>query len=473
MKKLALTVFLFGLFQVSLLFSQTSMSGYSAILTEKVIDLRATSQLPPRTANQPGRNLTPGDLEIGSVFLTVDKHARKVVDIYEHNGKTVIETIEPRPEEVFISLYVPDFEVNLGRENIDISSMADGVSMLPPGASKKDMLSSSFTAPSELDKSVTWMETDPDNDGVDILSFNVDIPLWNSSPSNTLIAELKKKTEDAKEKDKENDQEDGTTTETGGKPEVDMGVEGEVRLVGTMRLAKPVFTGGLDMPNMKFSWVSKWWGGYFTIRFEDGYAKAGVRAAQQFDFKLTGTIQLSAELKIPLFAAFFTYSGVSGTIGFYAKVGLDGKISLAAECSEYTTHDVGAKCRLVWPFIPVKFTGQNDTYLNFAFRPIISAEAELKAGLYLGAELEVAGMSVVGAEAGGGAYILVQGYMEPMGIMGYDTRIGSYGNFNDWILDLYAEAGAYAEVTAEILTIDMTLWDHKWPFWEWHQNWEL
>jgi hypothetical protein len=472
-KKAVLTIFFICLFPGSLIFAQISMEGYSAILTERVVDLRATSQLPPRSGNEPGRNLTPDNLDIGSIFLTVDNKARKVVDIYEHNGKTIIETIEPRPEEVFLGLYVPDFEVELGRENVDVSSIADGVTLLPPGAEKKDMLSSSFTVPAEQDRSVTWMETDPANDGVDILSFNVDIPLWSSDLAGAIKDELEKKKDDAKDDANQDSEEDGVSSETGGKPEADMGAEGEIRLVGTMRLAKPTFYGGVDMPSIRFSWISKWWGGYFTIRFEDGYAKAGVRAAQQFDFKLTGTISLSAELKIPLYAVTFTYQGVTGTVGFYAKVSLDGKISLAVECSEYTTHEVGAKCRLVWPFIPVRFTGTNNTYLNFAFRPIISAEAELKAGLYLGAELEVAGITIVGAEAGGGAYILVQGYMEPMGIMGYDTNIGMYGNFNDWILDLYAEAGAYAEVTAEILTVDLTLWDQKWPFWEWHQSWEL
>ncbi len=457
----------------SLLFAQIPMTGYSAILTERVVDLRATSVLPPRSGNEPGSSLTPENLEIGSIFLTVDNEARKVVDIYEHNGKTIIETIEPRPEEVFLGLYVPDFEVDLGRENVDMSSLADGVTLLPDGAGSKDMLSSSFTAPAELDRSVTWMETDPDNDGVDILAFNVDIPLWKKDISGDVLAALQDKQETAQDENSQDNDEDGVSTETGGKPSLDMGVAGEIRLVGTMRLAEPTFYGGTKMPKMRFSWVSKWWGGYFTINFDEGYAKAGVRAAQQFDFKLTGTVQLTAELKIPLFAITATYYGVTGTVGFYAKVSLEGEISLAVECSEYTTHDVGAKCKLVWPFIPVKFTGNNDTYLNFAFRPIISAEAELKAGLYLGAELEVAGITIVGAEAGGGAYILVQGYMEPMGIMGYDTNIGMYGNFNDWILDLYAEAGAYAEVTAEILTIELSLWDQKWPFWEWHQSWEL
>ena len=178
-------------------------------------------------------------------------------------------------------------------------------------------------------------------------------------------------------------------------------------------------------------------------------------------------------MKIPLFAIKVIYNALDLTLGVYAKIGLDGEISLSVEISEFTKHNVGATCDLIWPFIPVRFSGYQSNYLNFAFRPTISAEAELKAGLYLGGSFDIAGMTIVEVEGGGGAYILVRGYMEPLGIMGFDTIMGGYGNFNNWILDLYAEAGAYVEVGAEILTIDIPLYDQKWPFWEWHKSWEL
>ena len=53
------------------------------------------------------------------------------------------------------------------------------------------------------------------------------------------------------------------------------------------------------------------------------------------------------------------------------------------------------------------------------------------------------------------------------------NSIGSYGNFDEWILSLNAEAGMYGEITAELLSVDMTLWEHRWPFWEWQKDWEL
>lgn len=492
-KKTVVFIFVsFCLFSGAGLWADIPMSGYSAELTEDVIDLRATTQLRTKSGNQPGRTFTPEDLEIGDVFLTVDNEARKVVDIYEHNGKTVIETIEPRPEEVFISLYVPDFEVQCDRSNVELASLAEGVTLLPPGADKKDMLSSNFTTAAEQDKSVTWLETDPETEGMDVIAFNIDIPLWTANVSSGLVDNLKAMQDAAKSDTTTSDTTPDTPPDpdapdpppdTGGQDGggddddfgggLSVGASGEVRLVGTLRLAEPTISGGISMPSIKLTWVKKWWGGYPKLSFTEGYAKAGFKAAQQFDFKLTGTIQLSAELKIPLFAIKVIYSGVEALVGIYAKVGLSGQISITAEISEFTRHEVEAKCKLVWPFIPVKFSGTQSNYLNMAFRPTIAAEAELKAGLYLGGELKVVGITIAGAEAGGGAYILVGGYMEPMGIMGYDTKIGSYGNFNDWILDLYAEAGAYFEIGIEIFTIGIPLFDKKWPFWEWHKSWEL
>ncbi len=481
-KKFIASVFLLVMLSAALLYADTSqVLPYNAVLADNVIDLRASSQLRTISNNKPGRVYTAADLKIGSVFINVDNEARKVVSIYENNGRTVIETIEPRPEEVFLDLFIPDFEVNLDRSNVDLSSLAEGVTLLPPEADKKDMLSSKFTAPSKIDKSVTWLETDPTMEGENIyIAFNMDIPLWPSSVSAAVIEGLEAYRDNAIEKDNEKKEEEGETPDSGDSNSLDMGTSGEVRLVGTLRLVNPTVTGGLKKPSITVSWVHDWWIIYHPVfHYKSGYAKAEFTAVQQFDFKLTGTVSLSAELKIPLYAVTVKYGSVELLMGFYAKIGLDGEISLSAEVSEYTKHKVGASCDLEWPFIPVKFSGSQSNYLNFAFRPIVSASAELKAGLYLGASFEIAGISVIEAEGGGGAYISAEGYMEPMGIMGYDTGtgdypsgIGSYGNFDDWILDLSAEAGAYAEIGAEILTIEIPLYDKKWPFWEWQKDWE-
>ncbi len=488
-KKLYLLAVFILVFSGTLFAAETEM-----ILESGIVDLRGTRSIPSRDGNEPGALPTPEDLEIGTIFLTVDNHARKVVDIYEHNGRTIIETIEPRPEEVFLALYVPDFEVSLGRENIAASSIADGVTLLPPDAGRGDMLSSEFTPPSEVDRSVTWLETDSGNDGKDVIAVNINIPLAGVAASAIMLDKLKTMQDDAKEaarleqEEADNpdgqastddsgtgDSTDGSSDDSSSKPksELSFSADGEIWLKGTMRLVEPTFSGGVKKPKLKFSWVSKWWGGYFKISHESGYIKGGFRSAQQLDLKLTGTVTLAEELKVPVYAIVFTYDGVTAILGVYIKIGLSGTISVAVEVSEYSTSEVEAKCNLVWPFIPTKIEGSSDHYSNVAYRPIVSAEAELKAGLYLGADLEVLGIGILGAEAGGGAYIRADGYMEPMSIMGYDDNIGSYGNFDNWILALNAEAGVYAEINATILSVDLDLWSQRWPFWEWHKDWEL
>lgn len=451
-------------FSVIQVFADSTVLSYDAVLQKNVIDLRGTSQFRSSSNNQPGRVYTPEDLKVGSVFITVDNKARKVVGISEHNGKTVIDTIQPRPEEVFLGLNIPDFEIACDRSNIDPASLAEGVTLLPEGTSEKEMISSSFSTSGLTEKSVTWLETDPDTEGMDTIAFNINIPLWTTTLSPDVVQSLKDKKEDAATK----------TEDTGIKPSLDIGASGEVRLIGTLRLAEPVVTGGLKMPSVSVSWVHDWWIIYHPVfHYSGGYAKAGFSAAQQFDFKLTGTIKLTSELRIPLYAIVVKYYAIDLILGVYAKIGLDGSISLSVEVSEFTKHSINTSCDLIWPFIPDKLSATQDSYLDFAFRPTIAASARLRAGLYLGAQFQIAGMSIAGAEGGGGAYIKADGYIEPLGIMGFDTIIGGYGNFDDWILDLSAEAGAYVEVVANILTIGIPIYNHEWPFWEWHKDWEF
>ena len=305
MKKVVFAV----VFCLSCLPAILSADPFSEIILESdVVDLRGMSALPSRSGNAPSTAQTPGDLEIGSVFLTADSHARKVVDIYEHNGRTVIETIEPRPEEVFLALYVPDFSVDLGRENIIASSIADGVTLLPPNAGRSDMLSTGFGAPADEDRTVTWLETDDANNGRDVLTVNVDIALSTASNPASVLAELQQKQDEAYEKERlKQEQQDNPDGQAGDgddageddsgkkKGELSFSKDGDIRLQGTMRLVEPVFSGGVKRPKLKFSWVSKWWGGYFTIEHKSGYIKGGFESAQQLDMKLTGTLSLGME----------------------------------------------------------------------------------------------------------------------------------------------------------------------------------
>lgn len=471
-----LTIFLLILGFLQGLYAVSSIPSSEVILNKNVIDLRANRQIKSAVNNRPVRYSTPEDLKIGSIFLTADNEARKVVNIYESNGKTVIETVKPRPEEVFLGVNVPDFSVKCDRSDIDLSSLAKGVTLLPAGAPEKDMLSSNFEQSSDLSKSesVNWLETDTANNGADIISLNIDMPLWKSGLSKGAIG-LLKKIKASGNKKKEEQEKTSTKTEVGGKPGVYFGTKGEIYLLGTLRIAKPKVTGGLNMPSITVTWVHDWWIIYHPeFHYHKGYLKADFTSAQQFDFRLTGSVQLKAAVKIPIFAITVKTPGgaVYMTIGFYAKISLSGTVSIAVEASEYTRLSAGATCDLAWPFIPYKFSGHRSSYGNFAFRPTLAAQARLQGGLYIGGSFGLFHITFAGVEAGGGLYTQADGYMEPMGIMGYDTDDGLYGNFNDWILDLTAQAGAYLEVNANILTINIPIYSHDWPFWEWHQSWE-
>lgn len=462
-------------FSGSFLFAELPLIESSVILAKNVIDLRAESQLRTKSNNQPGRVAAAADLEVGSIFISVDNVARKVVDIYEYNGRTVIETIEPRIEEVFLGFTIPDFEVECTRDDVVPSSLTDGVTLLPPGVDRGNMLSAGFDSPAEEDRSVSWLETNPDTENKDVLSFNINKVLWSQSVSGDVLADLKKKKDDAKQKQPDPEEENGVSAEAGGKPSLDMGASGEIRLIGTLRVIKPTITGGARWPYIEIVWVHDWWIFYHPeFIYHKGYAKAEFFAAQQFDFKITGTIKLTSALKIPLFGVSVKKEGIELSVGFFIKITLEGEISIAVEVSEFTKISVGASCDLhgLGPIcVPVKFRGYQNNYLNMAFRPIISAEAELKAGLSLEAAFELLGLTIVGAEIFGGGYIAAEGYMEPMGIMGFDSSIGGYGNFDDWILDVTAEAGVFLDIGAEIITIDIPIYNKKWPFWEWHKSW--
>ena len=487
-KKIAyIAVFLFTLGIFENLYAVSCIPSSEVILNKNVIDLRANRQMKTSVNNRPGRYATPEDLKIGSIFFTADNKARKVVDIYERNGKTVIETVKPRPEEVFLGVRVPDFTVKLDRSDIDLSSLGKGVTLLPSGASQKNILSPEFKQASALskNKSVSWLETDPDNAGKDVIALNIDIPLWKSSLSTDDIELIKKikasgnKTkEEQKKKSGEGTEEEkkSTETKTGGKPEVSFGASGEIHLLGTFRLREPTISGGLNMPSITVTWVHDWWIIYHPVfHHNKGYLKADFSAAQQFDFRLTGSVTLEAAVKFPIFELIVMDPDTTLflKVGFFGKISLSGTISIVIEASEYTKLSAGATADLAWPFIPYKYSAHQSNYGNFAFRPIIAAQARLQAGPYIGGSFGMADIDFAGVEAGGGGYIQADGYMEPMGIMGYDTDLGGYGNFDNWILDLTIQAGAYVEIGASILTIGIPIYSHDWPFWEWHQSWEF
>ena len=411
--------------------AQSTISGTELVLNQGVIDLRENPQIRKRGLNGPAGFHSAADLEIGSVFIDTNNEARKVVDIYEDHGKKVIETVEPRIEEVLSSYYIPDQEIHFTREDIDPVSVSPGVSVLD-----NEPLSRSTKPGGSL-----WLETDPKWMGEEnnIQSFLIDKPIWQG----------KKSTKQNKTTGKGWD---STTT-------------GEVRIKGILRLAGPVLRAGSKMPVMKVTWVKVWWCvGYPKFSFEDGYLHASFNAAQQFDLKLIGNIQLDAEKRIPLYGWAVEKNGVKFAVGAYLKITVEGDITVEFEISEYTDLNVWGTLDLVWPFIPVNVHTGSGAYVNFSVRPSIAAEAEAKSGLYLGVVGKVLGITLFGSEVGGGIYATADGYMEAKGVLGYNSNDGVFGSWRNWLYDISLEIGAYIEGDLGVAGWNINLFDKRWPF---------
>ncbi|GAB6091529.1 hypothetical protein [Spirochaeta dissipatitropha] len=458
------------------IWSQTMITGVELLYSPELIDTRIIGGMRSRSANAPASGVDMRELQVGSIFLTEDNIARRVTDIYTHNGRTIIETVEPRPEDVLLGVFVPDFDLVLDETNL--LPLPRGVNYLRDNdnyPSHANLLSEQENPALSKLGSTLWIETDEQVKDLELLSLRIDIPLWQSSVPQESRDQIDGMIDAGNTKGTNTDNNE-TDSESGGKPSLEVGKSGEIRLTGVLRFTKPRVSGGLKKPSMKVSWITNWWHPPIPrFSFTKGYGRAEVTAAQQFDFLLSGTMELSAEVSVPI--AMFMVADPTGTVRFVvsltARINLDGTITLGAEVSEYTYLRIGVQGDLIWPMIPTRASGNADFYMNAAFRPFVAADAELRAGLYLGGDFNIAGISVASLEGGGGLYIMATGYMEPLGVMGFDTRRGGYGNFNEWILYVAAEAGAFANVDASILFWNKNLYFRRWPFWEFVNQWEF
>lgn len=452
----------------SLVYAEIYVHGAEVILQSGVIDLRGIPHLRKAGDNKPSGFYSAQELRVGSIFITEDNIARKVSAVYEDRGRTVIETVEPNIEEVIVGAYIPDQEIKLSAANIDPQSIHPGVQVLDTAATAAMVSAAGVHAQAEMPNNSKWLETDPDWMGKDVIAINIDIPLFSGGDGITdKIKEWVSDAESPQEPDGgSQDGGDGSADKT--KSELDVGVSGEVRIQGILRLAEPVVKTGMKSPVMKVTWVKVWWYVYYPkVEFENGYIHASFAAAQQCDFKLTASVTLSAELKIPLYTLIIPIAEV-GTImvGVYFKVTLEGTITLGFEVSEYTSVELWGTVDLAWPFIPYDVRLGGDYYANFAVRPSLAAEIENKNGLYLGFEGKLFGLKLLSAEVGGGIYQTAEGYLESRGIIGYSTDYGSYGGFDGWNYNINYELGGYVDATLGFAFIEVDLFDFRWPFLE-------
>jgi hypothetical protein len=422
--------------------AKSGIEGTKVLLAPGVLDLRGHHQFKKRDGNTPKGYHTPADLKVGTVFIDANNEARKVVAIYTENGKTVIDTVQPEMEEAMIGFEIPDQEINFTAEDIDPLSLRDGVTVMNPAAGSS--VSSRAVIPTES----KWLETDPNWMGSNVVTVKIDTNLFEGGAEGNLL--------------EDDDGEEGG----GGMPEseLNVGVSGNIKLEGYLRLAEPKLTVGAKMPRLVFHSPLDWFSSG-VVEHKPGYLRASFEAAEQLDCELTGSLSLSAELNIPLYA--FLVQDEKGNkflIGVYLKVSLEGTITVNFEISEYVNFALSANVDVAWPFIPYDVRFSSSSYANFAVRPTISAEVEKRVGLYLGVQGTILGFDVLAAEAGGGVYANASGWIMAKGIIGYNSDEGVYGSLNDWIWEIVLELGGYIEGNMTVLFWDIDLFEKKWPF---------
>lgn len=459
---------IFYLFPGTALFAQTTVPVVGEIVFKSgVIDLRENAQIQRAGTRGPARAFTPRDLSVGSIFITSDNEARKVSAIYKDRGKTVIETVQPRIEEVFETFTIPDQTIQFTKTNIKPSSIRPGVTVSQSNGSFASAQGGRNA--NQLPIGAPWIETDPRWMDKEIATINIDIPIMESEDevSEQLKGAVSGEGEDGAD-DENADSDESKKNEVEKKAvEASSEVTGEVRLKGTLKIGMPILRAGAQMPEIKITWVKVWWYvGYPKIEFKPGYLHASVDAAQQLDCKLYGNIKLTAERKIPLFAFVAQpTSSTEFTIGVYVKVTVDGEIVFGFDVSEYADLNVWGTVDLVWPFIPTGIsTGSDRHYFNSSVRPYISAEVEARAGLGVGASAEILGFDIFGAELGGGIYANAQGSLESKNSVGFNSDYGSYGSTSDWAYYIAFELGAFLQADMTFAIWDVNLLDYKWPF---------
>lgn len=450
MRKFLLITLLF--FIAAAGYAKSKLEGTKVLLAPGVVDLRGYHQVKKRDGNTPKGYHTPSDLRVGMIFIDANNEARKVSAIYEENGKTVIDTVQPEMEEAMISFEIPQQEIYFTADDIDPLSIRDGVTVLSnTGASSASSAASRAIIPTDS----KWLETDPNWMGSNVITVKINTDLFEGGAGGNLL-----------ENDDEEEGGGGSSAGDSDMPEseLNVGVSGTIKLEGYLRLAEPKLTVGAKMPRLIFHSPLDWFSSG-VVEHQPGYMNASFEAAEQLDCELTGSLSLSAELSIPLYALLIQdEKGNKFLIGVYLKVSLEGQITVNFEISEYVNFALGANVDVAWPFIPYDVRFSSSSYANFAVRPTISAEVEKRVGLYLGVQGTILGFDVLGAEAGGGVYANASGWISAKGIIGYNSDTGSYGSLKDWIWEIVLELGGYVEGSMTVLFWDIDLFEKKWPF---------
>lgn len=421
--------------------SKAVLSGSDLVLQDNVVDLRANAQMRAAAGKSIGGYPSVADLQVGSIFISPDNSARRVVGITTDRNTTVIQTDTPPVQDVVAAYYMPDQTVSLTSADIIPGSVRPGVTILPSsGVSKAVAISRS------LAQGPTWLGTDTSSavQGGTIIKVGLDVPIQNGGKQASVTCSY------------------GCLS---------AGVNGQVRLKGTLSIVDPQVSAGMKVPSIHVKWVTKHLFGLVRIKIPEfstvpGYVHASVNSAEQLDAQLTGTENLTATYEEPLFSLEATTGSSSTKVGVtvYLKVTADGQLSVDFSVDEYARLGIWGTTDLAWPFIPHNTRAGADFYYNFASKPTMSARAKIKMGPLVGSDFSILGIKIMHSTMWGGLYSNAAGRVQANDLVGYDENIGGYGSSSAFSYSGSVEVGGFLNFGVDLAAIKMTLVNHTWPF---------
>ena len=332
---------------------------------------------------------SPLDLQVGDIFIDVDGTAQKVVSITKKKNEIIIDTIEPNIREVFLFLYSPDREIEIGDDlmispyyepkdiiveeepesRVTVENPKDGYNWENPQETIHEIIDSGSLLMGLLEEAMPKPT----------MAFGGQVKLDGKKPKSLSVGGL-----------------EFQPPEKGGDDRVEKGVETTIEFQARFKNNGISITPGFCLPYTSVNTHGTWKFWKWTLDYHSGYA----RVAEKYDVQLGVGIGVQVEgkkqWKFPLFTT--TPSGTG--VAFEVKWGpsISGSIVTGFEYYTHLIKESEAGCTLdglLWYCVPTSVytkVGRNDRYSGVYFYGALSGEF---AGHVIPIiSVQVAGMSI-------------------------------------------------------------------------------
>lgn len=314
---------------------------------------------------------SPLDLQVGDIFIDVDGTAQKVISITKKGNEITIDTIEPNIREVFLFLYSPDREIEVGDDlmvspyydlededysesRVTVMNPTDGYEWDDPAGTIEEILGGDSLLLGLLEDAIPRPTT----------KFGAKIKLDGIKPKSVSVAgmELQK-------------------PEKGDDDVVEKGVETTIEFEARYKNNGITITPGFCLPYTTLNTHGTWKFWKWTLDYHSGYARVRETYDVQFGVGVGLQIQASKQWKFPLFTT--TPSGTG--VAFEVKWGpsISGSIITGFEYYSHIAKDTEAGVTLdglLYYAVPTGFysrTYMDDKYTGTYFYGALTGEAAL------------------------------------------------------------------------------------------------